>query len=868
MARPITEGVRETTLRNGLRVLTKEARTAPLVTCWAWYRVGSRNERPGITGAAHWVEHMLFKGTEKLKKGEVGRLVSRRGGYWNGFTTEDTTCYFETLPRDFLDLALEIESDRMVNAAFDPAEAEAERTVIIAEREMSENHPQFQLYEEMLGAAYRVHPYGWPVIGHMCDLRAMTRDDLYTYYRTYYAPNNCVLVLVGDFEADAALARVERFFGGIANEVTPPPVRSAEPAQYGERRVVVRRPGGAVHVGMMCHAPKIGEADSYPLAVLDAVFSGAKQVGWSGTYLGRSARLYRALVETGLAASAGSGYRTSRDPGLYIFWATVREGADPDAVEAAIVAEIEKAAAEPPTREELEKAIRQTRAQFAYGADGVSGQAMAIGANDSLASYHLLAEYEAHIAAVTPEDVQRAAQTYLSPDNRTIGRFVPTGPGGAPESEAPLTPHCWSVWAATGARLAAQRFQMDNGAVLLVAENHDSPAAAVKATMEPGAIVDPEGRDGLAAFAANLLTHGTAKRSHQEIAEAVESRGASIAFGAAVRSIWARGKCAGEDVAFILERLEDCWRNSVFPAEEVEKARGQVLTYLKEQLDDTGYMANRLLNEALYPQGHPFRRQVGGDPETVRQITREDLVAFHQAHTRPEPLVISVAGDVQIEAVREAVARTFGAWKAPGARPEFSAACLDRRAGAERSVHPMMHKSQCNIAIGYHGPARASADFYAAGLANLILGRLGLMGRLGENVRDRQGLAYHASSSLEAGMWCGRWVAHAGVNPQFVDRAVESIYAELRRIAAEPVSDQEVADAKQNQVGGLALRLETTDRVVDEIEVMEEYGLGLDFLERYPGIVNAVTQDEILAAAARYLQPERGALAIAGPYPA
>src|SRR5437588_828487 len=245
-------------LSNGLIVLLREVHAAPVATFWAWYRVGSRNEVPGITGISHWVEHMLFKGTPTLGKGEFSRLVNRHGGSWNGFTWKDFTAYFETLPAEHIGLGIQIESDRMTHSLFDPEEVESERTVIISEREGAENNPEYALYEEVEAAAYRVHTYRHAVIGYKSDLLAMTRDDLIRHYRTYYTPNNAVVVAVGDFDSQALLARVREAFESIPAGPKPPAVRSVEPPQEGERRVMVRRPVGAAvlaELRRLCEEP-------------------------------------------------------------------------------------------------------------------------------------------------------------------------------------------------------------------------------------------------------------------------------------------------------------------------------------------------------------------------------------------------------------------------------------------------------------------------------------------------------------------------------------------------------------------------------------------------------------------------------------
>jgi len=423
-------------LSNGLVVLLREVHTAPVATFWAWYRVGSRNEVPGITGISHWVEHMLFKGTPTLGKGEFSRLVNRHGGSWNGFTWKDFTAYFETLPAEHVGLGIQIESDRMTHSLFDPEEVESERTVIISEREGAENNPEYALYEEVEAAAYRVHTYRHAVIGYKSDLLAMTRDDLIRHYRTYYIPNNAVLVAVGDFDSQALLARVREAFEPIPPGPKPPPVRSVEPPQEGERRVMVRRPGGAVpQLQMAFHAPAATDPDFFPCLVLDGVLSGFKGPGvFGGEAMGvRSSRLYRALVERQLTVDAGSSFRPTLDPTLFEIGAALRPGVPPERVEAAVLAELQRLCEEPVGAEELDKVHKQARAQWVYAADGVSGQAVLLGSSEIVADSEYLARFLDRLTAVTPEAVQRVAAKVFAEVNRTVGWYIPE-PARVPEA--------------------------------------------------------------------------------------------------------------------------------------------------------------------------------------------------------------------------------------------------------------------------------------------------------------------------------------------------------------------------------------------------------------------------------------------------
>ncbi len=410
-------------LTNGLTVLLREIHTAPVVSVWMWYRVGSRNESYGKTGISHWVEHMQFKGTEKYPAGAYDRLISRVGGVFNAMTWMDYTAYFQTLPASQVDLALDIEADRMVNSVFDPVEVERERTVILSERSMNENRPTFLLTEEVQNTAIKAHPYHHEVIGWPSDLRTMTRDDLYEHYRTYYTPNNAVLVITGDFYTLDMVERVKRYFAHLEPRPVPRLSITAEPPQRGERRVLLKGGGDTHYVQVAFHAVEATHEDFFPMVVLDAILGGAKSFGGGGTS-NRSSRLYKRLVATGLAADAGSWVGPTIDPYLWWFDFTVNEGHTPEEVEKAFWEEIERVCEEPVSPHELEKTRKQVRAHFVYGSESITNQARWLGFSEVVASQQWLDSYLDRIEAVTEQDVQRVACAYLRRDQATVGWYV------------------------------------------------------------------------------------------------------------------------------------------------------------------------------------------------------------------------------------------------------------------------------------------------------------------------------------------------------------------------------------------------------------------------------------------------------------
>jgi len=878
--------IRETHLPNGLFILTKEVHAAPVATSWLWYRVGSRNERIGQTGISHWVEHMMFKGTPTRPKGSIMRAVNRNGGVLNAFTSRDYTAYFENIPSDRLDLVLEMEADRMVNALFDVSEVQSERSVILSEREGYENNPVFLLDEELNAAAFKVHPYGHATIGWKCDLQAITRDDLYRHYRTYYTPNNTTLVLVGDFETNRILDRVARLFGVIPPGPPVPPVTAVEPPQEGERRVTIRRPGGASYLSVAYHVPAVTHPDFYPLFVLAGVLSGVRGLGFMGSGVrGRSARLYRALVAKELATAADVSFGPTKDPGLFAIEVTARHGVDPARLEQAVLSEVEKIIREPISERELVTVLKQIKAQLVYASDGVANLGYVLGLFETVATYRLYLTFLDNISKVRPADVQRVAATYLTETNRTVGTFIPTGP--EPEAKAgsqrsrrripgfmPSWPVYWqmpdTIATTQGARGVIRadditRVVLDNGLTILVRENHTSRAVSLRGVVKAGAIYDGEAKPGVAVFTAAAVERGTVRRSFERINRELDGMGASFGISGGTETTDFSGRCLSEDLGQLLAIIADILMHPAFPLQEIGKVRGEILTGLREAKNDTRWVADRQFHSLAYPKTHPYHRPAEGTEESVVRITRRDLVAFHAAYYRPDTTIIAIVGDVTPQEALTHLTRSFGRWGARGVPPPFTVPPV-RVSGKPRrkNVH-VPGKSQADIIVGFPGIPRTDPDYYATMVANLIVGRIGLYGRLGANVRDRMGLAYYVYSDLDAGVGPGPWVVRAGVNPKNMDKAIEGIMAELDRLRHEPVAPDELGEAQDFLIGSLALRLETNDGVASSLVGMELFNLGLDYLERYPTIIRSLTPADVQAAAERHLLLEHATLVIAGP---
>ena len=394
-----------------------------MVSLWVWYHVGGRNEVPGTTGMSHFLEHMLFKGTAAHPKGDLDRLLARYGAQWNAFTNEDVTCYFETVPRERFEVALDLEADRMRNALISTEEVEAERTVIVSEREGLENDPSFLVGESLQAVAFDRHPYGQGVIGSKFEIKLMSRDGLYEHYRRHYAPNNAYVVVVGDDDAETLVAKAAEAFGRVERAPTIAPPLAPEPPQMGEKRLVVRRAGGAlpiVQIGF--HTAAAADPRAPALQALAVALAGG---GGGDSASGRSSRLYRGLVERELASEVDATFGLTKDPYLFMVEATVRPDITHAAVEDALLHELDRLAADPIEEQEFARVRRGLLASVAFPSDTITWRAYRLGSLLSTGAAPSIGAWYDALAGVTPSDVQRAALDTFTERSRTVGHFVP-----------------------------------------------------------------------------------------------------------------------------------------------------------------------------------------------------------------------------------------------------------------------------------------------------------------------------------------------------------------------------------------------------------------------------------------------------------
>jgi zinc protease len=870
-ASALTAGVQETVLPNGLTVLVKEVRNAPVVSFSVWYRVGSRNEHTGITGVSHLLEHMLFKGTRQLRLGEIARTLFLNGASFNASTYYDWTNYYATIASDRLDLAMRIEADRMVNSRIDKADLDAEMTVVRSELEGGENSPGRLLWQAVASTAFQAHPYRWPVIGWRSDVESISRDAIYHYYRSHYGPGNAVVVVVGDVAAADALRLVRRHFGPIKPIPKPPDVHTVEPLQRGERRLIVRRSGSLPMVMIAWKAPAAHHGDTYALDVLAGVLGE-----------GRTSRLYQALVEKGVASRVDAGNPSLRDPFMFYVSASARPGVTAERLETALIEEVDRVATAPITDEELARAQRRAEADFVFQTNSVTAQARQLGYWAMIGDWRYLTTYLDRIRALTPAEVQAVARRTFTADTRTVGHFVPSDGGGAappPPREAsarverpkrgdrPIPLPRPSTARATNRQVA--RFALDNGISVIVQENHATPTVALRASVPAGSLLEPQDRPGLAGFTAAMLSRGTQQRSALGFATALEDVGASLGAGADTLVTTITGSALTRDFDLVLDLFAEMLRQPAFPAADLERLKGEALAGIAQSKTNPDRVAGRAFERAVYPPGNPLRPETFEESEAaVTALTREDLVAFHRRQYGPDRMILVVAGDVTPDQVREALQKRLGDWpRNPETRP-ILAPDVPLQAAPTSIEIAIADKSQSAIVWGHAGGLRRSdPDFYATQVLSLILGGGALTSRLGTSIRDDQGLAYSVYSYFDASLFPGPFRTVLGTNPANTKKAIAALETEVGRMRRDGVTAREVDEAIAYLTGRFPLRLETNGGIAEILWAMEFFNLGTDYIDRYAGYYRAVTVQQVNQAARTHLHPDRATVVVGGPPP-
>jgi zinc protease len=864
--------VKEYQLKNGMRVILHEDKSTPIVAVNLWYHVGSKNEAAGRTGFAHLFEHMMFQGSKNFDA-RYSTPLQEAGGIINGTTDEDRTYYYEVVPSNFLELALYMESDRLGGLldAMTQEKLDNQRDVVKNEkRERIDNVPYNSVFERVQDAMYpKGHPYNWLAIGSMEDLTAASLDDVKSFFRQYYVPNNTVLVLSGDFDEKQARGWIEKYFGGLAKGAEIKRPTAALPKLDGEIRKTYTEAVPLPRLYMVWHSSPQYSADEPALDILSAILSN-----------GRTSRLQSNLVfSKEIAQGAGAGNNTSEIGGLFQIQVTARPGKTLEEIEKEVNTEIERLKQTPPTAEEVSRALNGVEASAIYNLQTVLGKGGQLG---GYAGYlkqpnYFQADLDRY-RKVTPADVQRVANNYLT-KNRLVISYLP-GKGETkinPDANRPTSVKEKEVNAERVAEQTArlpkplanpkltlppiEKAKLANGLEVWMVQQTELPIISMNLVVKSGATFEPEGKNGVALLTANMLDDGTKTRSAAEIANGLQSIGAFVNANPGWDSTNVGLQTLTKHLDAALDVYADVITNPAFPETEFEGLRRRTLGGLLQQKSNPGAIANTVYNRVLYGE-HPYGKSISGNEQSVKALTRDDLVKFYESVYRPNNSTLIVVGDINKATLLPKLEKAFANWKegavtrgeVPAVQPmEKTGIYLVDKPGAPQSV----------VSIGQVGVSRDNPDFFAVQIMNSILGGSG--GRLYMNLRETKGYTYGASSNFSFRRGAGPFTAGANVQTAVTKESVQEFLKELNGIrGAVPVTSKELDAHKQRLIRLYPAGFETVGQISGQLSNLAVYNLPDSYFNEYLAKIGAVTVEDVSRVANKYLDPSKMAIVIVG----
>ena len=885
---PLIENVRKIVLDNGLTVLTREVHSSPVVTVQVWYKVGSRNEEPGLNGIAHQLEHMMFKGT-KNRPIQFGRLLSALGSDSNAFTSYDQTAYYNTAERDKLTALLELEADRMQNAVIDSVELASEKRVVISELQGYENSPEYRLSRAVMEAAFPNHAYGLPVGGTEADVQKFNLEQVRKYYDNFYTPDNAVVVIVGDFQTEPTLEAVKEIFGKIPkSENSETAARNSQKNQESRitkestlntqhskqtTPIVLKEPGAGALLHAVYPLPDANHPDVPALDLMDRILTD-----------GRNSRLEQVLVESGLASDVSASVISLVEAGWYELSVTADPDQDLKKIDSVLRSAIAKLTQKGVTTEELNRAKAQLEASVILSNRDITSLALQLGNDETTAGdYRYTEEYLAAIRQVTAADVQRVATKYLKPEARTVGFFKPTRLKVTGNSDKTNSKHNTENFAsgavntqqvakylpnvdltsAPTSHTLPEQFTLSNGLKVLLVPDTSTPTVTLSGYVKAGKEFDPEDKAGLASVVAENLMNGTKTKDVLTVAKTLEDRGASLEFDTYREGVRIEGDSLAADLPILVQTLADVVKNANFPTKELELTRKQALSTLKHELDDPSEVAQRTFVQSVYPKKHPLH--TFPTEQSLRRINRKDVIEFKTKHYRPDTTVIALVGDFAPEQVKGLIKSEFGNWKASGLPPtvKYPADIRPEKVVSVNSVLP--GKTQAITYMGNTGINRKDPRFYPAQVLNQILGGDTLSSRLGAEVRDRLGLTYGIYSNFLAGSNFGTFLIEMQTSPEDTRQAIASTRELLKEIHQKGVTELEVETAKRILISNYIISLADPQELTHKILMNEVYGLDKEELRNCTEKIQAVNLEQVNQAARELLYPDKIVVVTAGP---
>jgi len=861
-ARELSSHLYKETLPNKLTVLVKETPGTKVATVQIWVKAGSIYEDEDEAGITHLIEHMIFKGTPTRGLGRVAGDIEEVGGRINAYTSYEYTVYHATLSARFWERGLDVLNDALRNSIFDPDELEREKKVILEEISMRNDRPETKLFEQLMTTAYTVHPYRLPIIGTVESVTGFTRDDILNYMQDHYHAENFTVVVVGDVRYSDVLSAVNKLMGDIAQGDHLQPPLPQEPDQKAPRFFQQKNDINQTHLAMAFPITPFVHPDTPVLDVIAAILG-----------QGETSRLYNELRnEKRLVYRVSAAAFTPKDKGLMEATATLDASTLPAAMEA-MLEEFFRLKYLRVSEEELNRVKRNLESDFVFNLERAEGQARTLGSFEFLTGDPREDEYLVKVRSVSADDVMRVAQQYFTTHNITTGCLLPLD--AAIDINDEMFAQIISR-AEDAARNSVppslltnsylndvHRFQLANGITLLVREDHSIPTVSIRAIFPGGLRSETEATNGAFAFVSELLPTGTEKLSSRELALEIAEMAGSISGFNGKNTFGLKADFLARFFDDGLKLFRDIIITPAFDGAEAEKIRPELLAQLRQQDDSLPSLSFREFNRLLF-QGHPYALNTVGSESAIKNFTTGALKKIYKDHAVPKKMVLAVAGDVKADEAKDLVDKYFGAWPnsatnndfvqesflppAPPARPEFFSVARD--------------KEQVHIVIGFLGVPLSSEDRYPLEIIETILS--GQSGRLFNELRDKQSLAYSLSAFTLFGLETGSFGIYIGTSPDKRDEVIKALWKELYLIQEETVSDEELTKAKNLLISQYELGLQTHGAQAMEMGLNETYGLGQDHGNRYIAEIDKIDGQRVLEVARRYIQPDHYVMVTVG----
>ncbi len=855
MSEELAPHLHKATLDNGLTVLVKEMPGTRVATVQIWVRAGSVYENAEEAGITHFIEHMIFKGTETRGPGELAGAIEGVGGRVNAYTSYEYTVYHATLSAVHWEMALEVLAEAVMHSVFDPVELEREKKVVLEEVAMRYDRPNIMLFHELMAAAYTRHPYRLPVIGNEDSINSFSRDKIINYIGKHYYPQNLAVVVAGDVKGREVIARAEAVMGTMTRVEAEAAALPVEPVQEEARSFTLK---ADIMQPQMAIAIPISKFDSPDTPVLDVL---AQITGH-----GETSRLYRSLRdEKQLVYGINASAFTPTDPGMFEITA-VLDGNNMMAAFEAVLSELFKLKHFSVTDEELKRAKRSLESDFVFNLERVEGQARVLGSFEMMTGDPREDEYLAKIREVTAEDIKIAARKYFREQAITVGFLMPTGSAFEPDSKEVEAVIARAGEAAVQSESEAMlpnsylsrvhRFKLDNGITLLVREDDTVPTVGIRVVFPGGLRDETPVTNGAFSFISDLLPKGTKSMTAKELAEAVADMAGGLTGFSGKNTFGIKADFLSRFFAEGLVLVRDVIREPAFVPQEAEKIRPELLAQLKQQEDSLTSLAFQEFNSQIFA-GHPYGLNSIGSENAIKSFTAEALKDIYLQHARPANMVLAISGDVKAEETKDLVARLFGDWQDTKnmTAQDIEEDILPPAMLTEKKIRSISReKEQVHLVIGFLGATLKDEDRFGLEVLDTILS--GQSGRLFTELRDKQSLAYSLSSFSFFGLDTGTFGIYIGTSPEKKEQAIESVWQQLNAIREEKVGAEELDRAKNILISQYELAMQTHSAQALELGLNETYDLGHDFGSRYIEAIREIDAARVLEVARKYILPE------------